>query len=124
MYGSTCLSVLSYLSLSRGIMSHISLSIIYIECTMIHNACLWVLLQERNNVTNRYKVFTFIITIIFYLYNTINIIHKCKLNCKDFLVSSFSSSFYLICLLLSSLLSILTNLQLHSIYTALGGIAK
>ena len=92
MYGSARLSALSYLSLSSSIVSCICLSIIYIECTTIHNAHLWVPLQERNNMTNRYKVFTFIITIIFYLYNTINIIHKCTLNCKDFLIGSSSSN--------------------------------
>ena len=39
-------------------------------------------LYRKDNMTNRYKIFTFITTIIFYLYNTINIIHKCTLNCK------------------------------------------
>ena len=65
MYGSACLLVLFYLRLSRGIFSHIYLVIIYIKYTMIHNARLWVPLLERNNVTNGYKIFTFITTIIF-----------------------------------------------------------
>ena len=34
---------------------------------MIHNAHLWVPLLERDNVTNKYRIFTFIITIYFYL---------------------------------------------------------
>ena len=72
MYGSAYLLALLYLSLSRGIVSHIYLFIIYIECTMIHNDYLQVPLYDRNNVTNIYKIFTFIIPIIFYLYNTIN----------------------------------------------------
>ena len=79
-------------------------------------------------MTNIYNIFTFITTIIFYLYNTINIIHKCTLNCKDFLMSSSSSLYNLVqflsCLLLFSSSLILTNLQLHSMYGVLGGIAK
>ena len=84
------------LGLSRGIVSCILLIIIYIKCTVIHKACLWVPLLERDNMTNIYKIFTFIITIFFYLtsYNTINIIHKCTLNCKVFLIGSSSSMFY------------------------------
>ena len=42
MYGSAGLLALSYLSLSRGIVSCIYLFIIYIECTAIHNTHLWV----------------------------------------------------------------------------------
>ena len=42
MCGSAGLLVLFYLGLSRGIVSHIYLVIIYIECTAIHNAHLWV----------------------------------------------------------------------------------
>ena len=76
-------------------------------------------------MTNMYKIFTFITTIIFYHNNDINVIHKCTPNCKDFLVSSSSPVFLLFCLPLLSLYSAsLTNLQLQSIYTALGGIVK
>ena len=96
MYGSAGLLTLFYLSLSKGIVSCIYLFVIYIKGTMIHNAHLQVPLQERNNMTKIYKIFTFITSIIFYLYNTINVIHKCTLNCKDFLVSSSSSNLYLI----------------------------
>ena len=132
MYGSASLSALSYLSLSSSIVSCICLSIIYMECTTIHNAHLWVPLQERNNMTNRYKVFTFIISIIFYLYNTLNIIHKCTLNCKDFLVSSSSSSFYLYSPMSSlfyspcSLFSLTVSLYLYSSrrYCKIGGKSK
>ena len=42
MHGSGYLFMPFYLSLSRSIVSHIYLFIIYIECTLIHNACLWV----------------------------------------------------------------------------------
>ena len=42
MYGSASLLVLFYLGLSRGIVSHIYLVIIYIKCTTIHNANLRV----------------------------------------------------------------------------------
>ena len=88
MSGRAGLLVSFYLDMYRGIVSHIYLVIIYIT---IHNAHLWVPLYERNNV-NIYKLFTFIITIIFYLYNTINVIHKCTLNCKDLHLNSSSSS--------------------------------
>ena len=69
----------------------------YIKCIVIHNTHLWVPLQENDNMTNRHKIFTFITTIIFYLYNTINIIHEyeCTLNCTDFLMNSFSYNLYL-----------------------------
>ena len=67
-----------------------------------------------------YKIFTFITTITFYLYNTINIIHKYTLNCKD--LSKLVQFSYSILLLSCS--PFLTNLQLQSIYTASGGIAK
>ena len=55
-----------------------------------------------NNMTKRYKTFTFIMTIIFYLYNTINI-HKCTLNSIDFLMSSSSSNLCFFSPLLSPL---------------------
>ena len=42
MYGSADLFALSCLRLSRGIVSHILLIVIYIECTTIHNAHPWV----------------------------------------------------------------------------------
>ena len=94
-----CMAVLAYLHyltcVCLGVYCHVYLlSVIYIECTVIHNAHLWVPLLERDNVTNRYKIFTFIITIFFYPYNTINIIHKCTFNCKNFLMGSSSSNFY------------------------------
>ena len=54
-YGSARLFALSYLILSRGIVSHMLLIVTYIKCTVIHNAHLQVPLLERNNVTNRYK---------------------------------------------------------------------
>ena len=93
MFGSAGLIALSYLSLSMGLYCHVYLlNIIYIKCTEIHNACLQVPFLERDNMTNRYKIFTFIITIFFYPYNTINIIHKCTLNCKGFLIGSSSST--------------------------------
>ena len=82
------------LVLSRGIVSCILLIVIYIECTMIHNAHLQVpFLYMNDNMTNRYKVFTFITTIFFYLYNTINIIYKCTHNYKrlPFMSSPFSN---------------------------------
>ena len=54
-----CMAVLAYLHyltwVCLGVYCHIYLlNIIYIECTMIHNVCLWVPLLERDNVTNRY----------------------------------------------------------------------
>ena len=67
MYGSAGLLALFSLGLSRGIVSRIYLFVVYIECTAIHNAHLWVPLQERYNMTNIYKIFTFITTIIFYV---------------------------------------------------------
>ena len=42
MYDSACLLALFYLGLSRGLVSHIYLVTIYIECTAIHNAHHWV----------------------------------------------------------------------------------
>ena len=56
--------------------------------------------NRRNDVTLKYKIFTFITTIFFYLYITIHIIHKCTLNSKDFLVNSPSSNFWLHVILL------------------------
>ena len=41
MYGSAGLQALFYLGLSRGIVSHIYL--IILNCTTIHNACIWIL---------------------------------------------------------------------------------
>ena len=64
MYGSAGLFMLSYLSLSRGIGACIIVKD-YIKCTTIHNAHLWVPLLERDNMTKRYKIFTFIMTIYF-----------------------------------------------------------
>ena len=42
MYGSASLFALSYLGLSRGIVLHIYILVIYVECTMIHNTHLQV----------------------------------------------------------------------------------
>ena len=69
-------------------------NIIYIKCTAICNVHLQVPSLERDTVTNRYKIFTFITTIFFSPYNTINTIHKCTLNCKDFLIGYSSSNLY------------------------------
>ena len=84
------------LELSRSILSYISLIISSaLQYTMLifRFPYLCTLRQNRrNDATLKYKIFTFITTIFFYHYNTINIIHKCTLNCKSFLVSSSSSS--------------------------------
>ena len=48
MYGNACFLAPSYLSLCKGIVSCILLIVIYIKCTMIHNAHLWVPLSERD----------------------------------------------------------------------------
>ena len=94
-----CMAVLAYLCylawVCWGVFCHVYLlNIVYIKCTMIHNAHFGFPLLEIDNMTNGYKIFTFIITIFFYSYNTINIIHKCTLYCKDFLMCSSSSNLY------------------------------
>ena len=96
MYGSAGLLVLYYLSF-LGVYC-------CIYCLIILSALQYTMLifgfpslhtlrqNRRNDVTLKYKMFSFITTIFFYLYITINIIHKCTLNCKSFLVSSSSSN--------------------------------
>ena len=94
MYGSAGLLALFYLGLSRGVMSHIYIFICGLYKIHCDTQCSSLgSFIERDNMTNRYKIFTFITTIIFYPYNSINIIHKYTLNCKDFLLSSSSSRF-------------------------------